>query len=509
MPHATADSLVEALRGRPILTPSQFNDVIRKHAPAHTDNLELARSLIRLGWLTVYQAKKLLSGRPDELMVGQYVIIDKLGEGGMGKVYKAKQLSLNRVVALKIVRNSLLRSDTALRRFQREVRAAAKLRHPNIVHVFDADHVGDRHFLCMEYIEGIDLAKLVKSRGALPIPTACSYVRQAAQGLQHAHDHGMVHRDVKPGNLLVAADAKGQYSARNVVKILDMGLARAPSGESDGSNVSTDLTRTGTVIGTPDYMSPEQAKNSSSVDRRSDLYSLGCTFYHLLTAEIPFPIGTPVEKLLQHQMDAARPVQQLRPDIPHEVATIVHCLLAKRPEDRFQSAGAVAKALGPWTGGTSDSAMLPGPPLSAEAVDPLSGIFESSHPFDFGDETEHATPPPGNRATATRRLPAVAHWCQESHAFLGSWPDGLVSGLSVGWSGAANVLLGNRKKPDETPATPRTEPARTEPAKTPPKVKLDPLPANDLETAEKFLPDDTSLVALFDLKQWQATPAAR
>ena len=157
MPHATADSLVEALRGRPILSPQQFNELIAS-TPLPSDNLELARTLIRLRWLTIYQAKKLLAGRPDELMIGQYVIIDKLGEGGMGKVYKAMQLSLNRVVALQIVRNSLLRSETALRRFQREVRAAAKLRHPNIVHVFDADHVGDRHFLFMEFIDGVDLA---------------------------------------------------------------------------------------------------------------------------------------------------------------------------------------------------------------------------------------------------------------------------------------------------------------------------------------------------------------
>jgi serine/threonine protein kinase len=508
MPHATVDSLVEALRGRPILNPKQFDELVRQHAPAHADTLELARTLIRLGWLTIYQSKKLLSGRPDDLLIGQYVILDKIGEGGMGKVYKATQLSLNRVVALKIVRNSLLRSATALKRFHREVRAAARLRHPNIVHVFDADHVGDRHFLCMEYIDGIDLAKLVKSRGALPIATACSYVRQAALGLQHAHDHGMVHRDIKPGNLLVAADERGQYSTRNLVKILDMGLARSRQGEINADSFSTEITRTGTVIGTPDYMSPEQAKNSSTVDRRSDLYSLGCTFYHLLTAEIPFPNGTPLEKLMQHQMDTPRPVQQLRADVPPEVAGIVQHLLAKRPEDRFQSGAALAKALAPWTTGT---ALLAGPPPPpAEAVDPLSEVLESSHPFDFTYDADHATPEL-ERKSASNRRPVPAQLARKRRIL--PWVIGLVAVfltfLLVG-AVTANILLGRKKTDDPASAPNRPDAPRAEPGKpAQAKAKPEPPPAKDLETAEKFLPDDAAAVAIFDLKQWQAAPAVR
>jgi serine/threonine protein kinase len=507
MPHATVDTLVEALRGRPILSPKQFDELIRDHAPAHADTLELARTLIRLGWLTIYQAKKILSGKPEDLLIGQYVILDKLGEGGMGKVYKATQLSLNRVVALKIVRNSLLRSDTALKRFHREVRAAARLRHPNIVHVFDADHVGDRHFLCMEYIDGIDLAKLVKTRGSLPIATACSYVRQAALGLQHAHDHGMVHRDIKPGNLLVAADERGQYSTRNVVKILDMGLARSRQGDINADSFSTEITRAGTVIGTPDYMSPERAKNSSTVDRRSDLYSLGCTFYHLLTAEIPFPNGSPLEKLMQHQMDAPRPVQQLRADVPPEVATIVHCLLSKRPEDRFQSGAALAKALAPWTTGT---ALFAGPPPPAEAVDPLSEILESSHPFDFSAGADDVTPESERKAPSARRT-VPTHFASKKRIL--PWIIILVAVflafLAVG-AVAADMLLGRKKSEDSAPSPGRQDPPKGEPAKTPPaKAKPDPPPAKDLETAEKFLPDDASAVAIFDLKQWQGAPAVR
>jgi serine/threonine protein kinase len=512
MPHATVDSLVEALRGRPILTPKQFDELTRVHAPIHTHNQELARTLIRLRWISIYQAKKLLAGKADELVVGQYLILDKLGEGGMGKVYKAMQLNLHRVVALKIVRQSLLSSDTALKRFQREVRAAAKLNHPNIVHVFAADHVGDRHFLCMEYIQGIDLARLVKTRGALPIPTACSYVRQAALGLQHAHEHSMVHRDIKPGNLLVAADAKGQYSTGNVVKILDMGLARSRQRGLNAESFSTEITRTGTVIGTPDYMSPEQAKNSSTVDRRSDLYSLGCTFYHLLTAEIPFPNGTPLEKLLQHQMDAPRPVQQLRPDVPPEVATIVHCLLAKRPEDRFQSASALAKALAPWSTGSTNAAMLDGPPPPAEAVEPLSDVMETSDPFNFGHETEGDSPVPDDRPSSgrsARRSSPLPGATKRLWTKVGMIAAVFAIFLCLG-AIVTSIIIGGRKKADDTTSPPpRHDLPKNESAKAaPPKPKPDPPPTKDLETAEKFLPDDVSAVGLFDLKQWQV-PAVR
>src|SRR5262249_44633490 len=306
MPLETVDSLVDALRGRPILKGDQFEELLREHAPAHVDTQELARTLIRMRWLTIYQAKKLIAGKADELVLGQYVVLDKIGEGGMGKVYKAIQLNLNRTVALKIVRAALLKSPTALRRFKKEVVAAAKLSHPNSVRVFDADEVGDRHLLAMEYIQGCDLSRLVKDRGPLPVATACSYIRQAALGLQHAHDHGMVHRDIKPSNLLVAASDNGRFTSRNVVKILDMGLARSPADEAGGDGEPTKTTRPGPVVAPPDFMSPEQPKTPSQVAPRSALYSLGSTFYSLLTGAPPFPIGNPLEKLLQHQMDAPR-----------------------------------------------------------------------------------------------------------------------------------------------------------------------------------------------------------
>jgi serine/threonine-protein kinase len=497
-------SLVDALKAAPILRPEQWEEVRTKYAPANPDSQELAKVLIRLRWISIYQAKKLLAGKCDELAVGQYLILDKLGEGGMGKVFKALQLSLNRTVALKVVRNSMLNNETALKRFRREVRSAAQLTHPNIVRVFDADQVGNRHFLAMEFIDGVDLGKLVKDRGPLPIAMACSYVRQAALGLQHAHDRGMVHRDIKPANLLVAKNEQALYSVRNVVKILDMGLARFKDPESGDDSGSTELTRTGTVVGTPDFMSPEQAKNSSAVDHRSDLYSLGCTLYYLLAGQAPFPKGNPLEKLLQHQMDAPQPIQFLRPDVPNEVATIVHCLLAKRPDDRFQSGAALAHALEPWCAADESPASQPTLVLEAEAVDPDSVTLETdpNDPFDFGaDEAPSGPktmrrPPPVPRPTAPKA--DNSRWVIAVVAVF-------VVFLLLG-AAAVGIFFATRKKPTE-PSPGTQEPPKTEPIR--PVAKQDPPPARELEAVDKYLPDDTGLAAIFDVKQLQSSPVGK
>ncbi len=454
---ASVDSLVDALRGRPILRPEQFAELTRKHLPAHTDTQELAKALVRMRWLTVYQAKKLIAGKADDLVIGPYVILDKLGEGGMGYVFKATQLSLGRVVALKVVRSALLQNETALKRFRREVKAASDLTHPNIVRVFDADQIGDQHFLAMEYIQGCDLTQFVKDRGPLPLDMACSYIRQAALGLQHAHDRKMVHRDIKPSNLIVAIDAEKQYSARNVVKILDMGLARVQTDEAAGEHLSTELTLTGTVIGTPDFMSPEQAKSSSSVDHRSDMYSLGCTFYYLLAGDVPFPVGTTLEKLLQHQMDSPRPIQLVRSEVPSEVSAIVHCLLAKRPDHRFQSGGAVAHALEPWCASSGHPAIHPDFVPEAEAVGSASGTIKTAgNPFDFGEEDLTDTkpaegPPPPPRPTRKLEFPI-------SLVVVGIVLLLLMAGIGIKMA---------RKKKSEDPS-PSQEPPKQEPPKVRP-----------------------------------------
>ncbi|MEZ6142145.1 MAG: serine/threonine-protein kinase [Zavarzinella sp.] len=412
MPVQSVADFCDALYEIGLLQQSDVENALAQAPQPPADPQEFAKQLIRLKLITIYQAKKLLAGRGADLVIGGYLISDKLGEGGMGKVFKATQRNMGRVVALKVLRTTLLNNDTALRRFRREVKAAAQLAHPNIVRVFDADEVDDRLYLAMEYIDGTDLSVMVKNHGPLPITTACSYIRQAALGLAHAHEIGLIHRDVKPSNFLVASGEQRRYGPRSVVKLLDLGLARVQHNEDNPDDVSTELTRMGTVVGTPDYMSPEQAKNSSTVDSRSDLYSLGCTFYYLLTGEVVFPRGNAMEKLLQHQMDAPRNIQLLRMDTPSEVATILHCLLEKRPDDRFATATALANALEKWAdvrGSVNDSAPSPAyEPLPSDYVEETTTAAMQSatptrgSPFEFNDDsptevntkTTRKSPPP-------------------------------------------------------------------------------------------------------------------
>src|ERR1700730_1324678 len=330
-------SLVEALHQYRLLGPAQLEG-LKSLFPHFPDPKALANELLQRGWLTPYQANQLLQGKGQELVLGSYILLEKLGEGGMGQVFKARHRNLGRIVALKLIRKERLAPPDALRRVQREVRSAAALSHPNIVHAYDADEISGTHLLVMEYIEGaIDLAKLVKKNGPLPVPQACEYIRQAALGLQHAFERGLVHRDIKPANLLLTANGA-------VVKVLDMGLARLDQSSADDDKSST-MTQEGAVMGTPDYIAPEQALESHTVDIRADLYSLGCTFYYLLTGRAPFPTGTLMEKLLKHRLEEPRPVEQLRPDVPAGGAAVVRKMMAKRPDDRFQTPAEVEAAL--------------------------------------------------------------------------------------------------------------------------------------------------------------------
>jgi serine/threonine-protein kinase len=338
---STAD-LLDELRQFHLLDPAQLDELTRRFQDQPAEPRPLARTLVAQGWLTPYQANQLVQGRGRELLLGSYVLLDKLGEGGMGAVFKARNWKLGQVVALKLIRKERVDSADAVPRFQREIRAAAQLEHPHIVRALDADEVGGTLLLVMEYVEGIDLKKLVQQQGPLPVPLACEYVRQAALGLQHAHAKGLVHRDIKPSNLLLQKPAPGQAGAGPVVKILDLGLARLGDG-ADGDTGT--LTETGAVMGTPDYLAPEQARQSHSVDVRADLYSLGCTLYFLLTGQVPFPGGTFGEKIARHLMDEPVPVEQVRPEVPVGIALVVRKLMAKQPEQRYQTPAELAAVL--------------------------------------------------------------------------------------------------------------------------------------------------------------------
>jgi len=307
----------------------------------------LMRHILQRGWLTLYQLRKTLHGKAQELHLGPYLLTDKIGEGGMGKVYRACRMADGRPVALKIVRPILLANPVIRKRYEREVATALALKHPNIVEVFDAGEIDGRHFLAMEFVDGIDLSRLVKEHRALELAEACEYIRQAALGLHHAHQAGFVHRDIKPSNIVVSGERHlPDATERAVVKILDMGLIRSIGFETDGPG-GDDLTRSGTVVGTPDYMAPEQAKNSSTVDHRADLYSLGCTLYFLLAGQSPYPDGNAIEKILKHQLEAPLPLQALRPEVPSAVAEVVARLMARSPADRFATSLKVAEALAP------------------------------------------------------------------------------------------------------------------------------------------------------------------
>jgi serine/threonine protein kinase len=353
------------------------------------DSVEsLASELCRLGKLTPYQKSELLSGQGKALIFGPYRLIQKLGEGGMGKVFKAWHARLDRLVALKFVR--LENPETralAIGRFHRESRAIAHLQHPNIVLLYDADEIDGMPYIAMEFVDGVSLTEMVRTNGQLGVQQACEYMRQAALGLQHALECGLVHRDIKPSNLVVSrkktvpTPAKGlslvtvgdrnrlaSADGRNdTVKILDMGLALLKhSLQSERS--ATVLTEPGAMVGTPDFIAPEQARDARDVDIRTDLYSLGCTFYYLLSARFPFPGESAIEKVLHHQLDQPTALKALRPNIPPVVADIVERLMAKRPVDRFQTPQALVDALTNYLatpGSESSTSIKALPPNSA------------------------------------------------------------------------------------------------------------------------------------------------
>jgi WD40 repeat protein len=271
-----------------------------------------------------------LAGHP------RYRILGQLGRGGMGAVYKAEHLLMQRTVALKVIKQLTAEDPVVLSRFLQEVKAAARLSHPNIVAAHDADRAGDVHFLVMEYVEGITLAQLVKSHGPLPAAQACQHMQQAARGLQYAHEQGMVHRDIKPHNLMLTPGGQ--------VKILDFGLARFVEEGTDTEG----LTETGLAMGTPDYLAPEQALDAHHADIRADIYSLGCTLYHLLAGRQPFAQVRGLQKLLAHREQAPPPLAASRPDLPPELIRVVERMLAKDPGRRYQTPAEVVEALAPF-----------------------------------------------------------------------------------------------------------------------------------------------------------------
>ncbi len=378
---SSSGMLLDALRQHQLLSADQLRDLPQLMQGRCGDARLLAKNLIQKGWLAVYQVNQLLAGNGQDLVIGPYHVLDKLGQGGLSAVYKARHREHHTLVAIKMIKPEVFANPEGRQQFLQEVEAMARLDHANIVQFCDADQWRDTFFFAMEYIEGTDLGKVIRLSGALPVQEACDYIRQAALGLQHAYERNLIHRDIKPVNLFLTHASPQPLSATSifatkhelatasigktmlmkpVIKILDWGLAslRSPKG------VPADQAAENTpgLVGTADYLAPEQATNANTVDIRGDLYSLGCSLYYLLTAQAPYPDGTLMQKIMAHQTAEPRPIEEFRVDVPAGVTALVKRLMAKAPEDRFQTPASAALALLPFARHTPmrpSSAVLP------------------------------------------------------------------------------------------------------------------------------------------------------
>jgi tRNA A-37 threonylcarbamoyl transferase component Bud32 len=356
-PVASSADLAKVIQQFKFLSAAQEEALTHDLQARFAEPRALARELLQRQWLTAYQVNQLLQGRGAELLLGPYVLLERLGEGGAGQVFKGRHRKMGRAIAVKVIRKELLTDAEVVGRFYREIQVLSRLDHPNIVHAYDAGPAAGTHFLAMEFVEGSDLGKLVKQGGRLPVLQACEYVRQAALGLQHAHEKGLVHRDIKPHNLIMSV-------RDGLVKVADLGLARLPRAMNaevtaalSGVKGSGTLTPENAVMmGTADYLAPEQALDFHAADIRADIYSLGCTFHYLLTGQPPFPGATLAEKLIRHQQAEPPPLATFRNDVPAKLESVVRKMLTKKPADRFQTPGEVASLLVSVTG----SAMPPG-----------------------------------------------------------------------------------------------------------------------------------------------------
>jgi serine/threonine protein kinase len=403
----SSGALIDALRQYGLLAPDKLSQLPHLAHGRCADARSFAKLLGQQGWLTIYQINQLLAGNAKNLVFGPYHVLDSLGKGGLSQVFKARHSTQKFLVALKVIRPEALASSEGKNQFLHEMEAMARLDHPNIVQFCDVDQSEDTFYFAMEYVEGTDLGKYLSLSGPLPVPEACEYIYQAALGLQHAYERNLVHRDIKPVNLYLthvpipkkapsSLTGKATKTVKQpLIKILDWGLAdlRAPKGQTQ-AQLMENIARG--IIGTADYLSPEQARSAHSVDTRSDLYSLGCTFYFLLTRQAPFPSGSLMQKLIQHQQGEPEPVDSFRNDVPTGVRAILQRMMAKKPEDRFQTPAAVALALLPFIRGNPQIYSL-----DREQLARLRGV-----PFNpLNDDTPLPRALGGKPDTSTPRLP--------------------------------------------------------------------------------------------------------
>lgn len=329
------EAYLGVVRQSGLVPEEQLAEVVRELQSTSKDTLDstqLAERLLARELITPWQNAKLQQGIHKGFQLGKYRLLRHVGSGGMSSVYLGEHLLMKRLAAIKVLPKARVDDSSYLQRFLLEARAVASLDHPNIVKAYNVSNEGSTHYIVMEYVEGQDLEKMVLSQGTLSYEEAADYIRQAADGLAHAHQRSMIHRDIKPSNLLV--DREG------TVKILDMGLAKLTK---DSRSLTVEHNEQ--VLGTTDYLAPEQAIDSSRVDYRADIYSLGCSLYFLLTGHPPFPTGSLAQRLMKHQVEEPAPITNDRPDVPLAIVDICNRMMSKKPEDRYQSAGEVSEHL--------------------------------------------------------------------------------------------------------------------------------------------------------------------
>ena len=406
--------------GQVSLTPEQITDEM------------LGQRLVELGYLNRWQVEQLKEGRT-KFTLGPYRIVNAIGQGGMGHVFKAEHKLLGRIEAIKVLPKSKSTPD-AVAAFQREIRAQAQLDHPNLVRVSYADYEGDTYFFVTEYVPGTDLRKLVRRNGPLPFPIASTIVSQAAEGLHYAHRRGLVHRDVKPGNLLVTPDGR--------TKITDLGLAWFLMEELEAAKPAG---KGSSLVGTADYLAPETIREPDKILPVSDVYSLGCTLYYAVTGKVPFPGGNTAEKIRRHLHETPLNPLHFNPDLPDGFCDAIAAMMHKDPDKRTPTAAAVVELLRPWCDANATKLLAEANPTASGilsrgggAAPPAAGMEETAS-FVLDDFDS----PPG-------QLDSPSQISQGTVPITGETQETL-----AGVSGVRRVPLGPQPKPVETAPTSR------------------------------------------------------
>jgi len=416
--------LLSVIRGSGVLGERQLADIKSKIVKGDypLDSADLADRLVRDKIITLFQAKRFLSNKPQGLLVGRYIILDRIGSGSMGRVYKAHHQMMDRVVALKIIAPEIASNDRVVARFQREMKLVGRLDHPNVVRAYDADQLNQILYIVMEFVSGRSLSERLK-KGLIPPAEMIDYGSQVALGLAHAHEQGIVHRDIKPSNILLTDERK--------IKVLDLGLGVLM--EADGA--ATFATADGIAVGTVDYMSPEQACGRE-VDGRSDLYGLGCSMYHLMTGKLPFPGTSPIERLGKRISGRHVPITEHLPDLPSQFVRVLDKMLAHKPHERYATASDAADALQalirPRTKSSNQPAAAP-PQVQAPAA------VDGQTPVD-----PKPTPSPPAPTTIVKVSPKYPSWFSPVAKFAESRPRSALLALIVtlGLTFSAGLVLG-------------------------------------------------------------------